>query len=68
MTTTKHDVIQWGSEVLQTLAAKEIGLEQILKDPRRVFNLDEANYMMAMKGAKVIALKGKKNVYDVSII
>lgn len=44
----------------------EMGSFEILSDPSRVFNVDETNIRLCPKSTKVIAMKGWKNIYEVS--
>lgn len=53
----------WFDSVEKLLA--EEGNLDILKDPTRVFNGDETNFLLWPKNTKVLAEKGAKNVYEV---
>ena len=38
--------------------------EQIMADPRRIFNTDETSFSLCPKSGKVLGPKGWRNVYD----
>ena len=63
---SKQEIIQWHSDVRGTLNEKEVF--DVLKEPRRVFNIDETNFQMGDKTNKVLAQKGTKHVYEVSFM
>lgn len=44
---------------------KEKNATDVLKDPKRVFNGDETNFLLCPKNSKVLAPKGIKNVYEI---
>ena len=42
------------------------GLNDMMEDPTRIFNCDECNLQLSPSTGKVVAIRGKKNVYEVS--
>lgn len=60
---TEEKIRAWHGQILEYL--KENNLEVILKDPRRIFNADEAAFFLNPKGNKVLFTRGEKCVYSV---
>ena len=63
--TTKR-ILQWFSDVKTVVSEKDA--MDALNDPKRVFNLDETNFILKEKSPKVIAIRGEKHVYEVSYL
>lgn len=59
---TKEAIEKWFQEVFSYL--QENNLDEVLKDPRRVFNADETAFFLNPKGNRVLAKKGDKTVYQ----
>lgn len=59
---TKEKLDNWFDEILTFL--KTEGHDQILNDPKRVFNADESAFFLNPKGSKVLAPKGDKCIYQ----
>ncbi|CAL4102780.1 unnamed protein product, partial [Meganyctiphanes norvegica] len=59
---SKQEISQWFEDVRGTLNDKKVF--EVLKDPRRVFNIGETNFQMGDKTNKVLAAKGTKHVYE----
>ncbi|XP_068085538.1 uncharacterized protein [Anabrus simplex] len=62
---SEADIRRWFKEIETYL--KSENLFDILQDPSRVFNGDETNFQLCPKNQKVIAPRGSKNVYEVSM-
>lgn len=45
----------------------EIGAEDVMSDPTKIFNGDETSFCMSSKTGKIIGLKGYKNVYNLQV-
>lgn len=58
---TRETLLKWYDEVYGYMKAHNY--DEILNDPRRVFNGDETAFFLSPKGNKVLAAKGDKNVY-----
>ena len=53
---------------LQSYLKKEVpGWEEMLKDPRRSFNADESGFPLCVNTGKVLAEKGARHVYQVTL-
>ncbi|XP_033229741.1 uncharacterized protein LOC117181289 [Belonocnema kinseyi] len=61
---TKKKIREWVSEAKEYLT-KEEALD-ILKDPSRMYNLDETGVQTCPKTGKVLCLKGEKNNYSIA--
>ena len=49
---------------LQTFLESEVpSYENLLKDPRRIMNCDESGFPLQISSGKVLAPKGKKNMF-----
>ena len=59
---TKPQLKRWFEEVHSYL--KENKFDDILKEPNRVFNMDETAFFLNPKGNKVLAPKGEKSIYQ----
>ncbi|XP_071056510.1 uncharacterized protein [Onthophagus taurus] len=59
---TEQKIRNWFNEVTDHFKAKNI--EDVLKDPSRIFNLDETAFFMAPKGIKCLMRKGEKLAYN----
>lgn len=57
------DIKKWFLQIENYL--KQKGLEDILRDPSRIFNGDETSFYLCPKNKKVLAPKGSKNIYEV---
>lgn len=60
---SEQNVREWFKEVSTYL--ESIDCSDVLKDPKRIFNLDESAFWICPKTVKVICGNGKKNVYEV---
>lgn len=60
---SEQNVREWFKEVSTYL--ESIDCSDVLKDPKRIFNLDESAFWICPKTGKVICREGKKNVYEV---
>lgn len=58
---TEQTIRKWFSELKSFL--EDNHYEDVLLDPTRIFNGDEAGFSMCPKGGKVIGPKGWKNIY-----
>lgn len=57
------DIKKWFDEIQQYLI--EENLNDVIQDPRRIFNADETGFNICPKTGKVLAEKGCKNVYEI---
>lgn len=62
---SEQDIKKWFEGIKQYL--KEEGLYDILSDPTRIFNGDETGFSLCPKTKAVLAPKGCKDVYEVSV-
>lgn len=60
---TEEKLRQWHAEVTNYLT--ENNWSNIVKDPKRVFNADEAAFFLNPKGNKVLFSRGEKCVYSI---
>lgn len=60
---TEQQLRQWHAEVTSYL--HENNLSSIVKDPKRVYNADEAAFFLNPKGDKVLFSRGEKCVYSI---
>lgn len=58
-------VMGWFDNLKQHLESEVPGWEDLIKDPRRVFNADESGFPLCTTTGKVIAPTGAKHVYQV---
>lgn len=61
---SETDLRNWFHEIKVYL--KDESYFDILQDPDRVFNADEAAFMLCPKSEKVLGIRGQKNVYEVT--
>lgn len=61
---TEKQITSWFSEVGDYLHNQ--GLDDVMKDPTRVFNTDESAFFLNPNPGHVLVKKGDKNVYSVS--
>jgi len=61
---SEFDIRKWFTDIYQYLTDEN--LENILKDPRRVFNGDESGFSLCPKTQSVLGPKGAKDVYEVA--
>ncbi|KAH9631277.1 hypothetical protein HF086_003713 [Spodoptera exigua] len=59
---TNEALSNWFSEISEFF--KEKSLESVTRTPKRVFNCDETAFFLNPKGNKVLAVTGKKTVYQ----
>lgn len=59
---TKEHLDHWFLEISTYL--KEHKFDEVLNDPKRIFNGDESAFFLNPKGSKVLAQKGDKTVYQ----
>ncbi|XP_063215801.1 uncharacterized protein LOC134527237 [Bacillus rossius redtenbacheri] len=59
---SQEQISAWFREVYKYL--EENKLEDVLSDPRRIFNGDESAFFLNPKGNKVLAKKGDKNIFQ----
>ncbi|XP_053686654.1 uncharacterized protein LOC128736197 [Sabethes cyaneus] len=62
-TIKKDQIVEWFSKVCEYL--KQEGLEQLLEEPQRIFNLDETACELVVRKRKCVALKNTKHFYSV---
>lgn len=62
---SEQDIRNWFNGIQQYL--KEEGLYDVLCDPTRIFNGDETGFSLCPKTKAVLAPKGCKDVYEVSV-
>lgn len=60
---SEADIRKWFTQILEGL--KKDGLDTILQDPKRVFNVDESGFRTCPASGRVFAQKGEKNVYQI---
>lgn len=60
---SEKDIRKWFEDITNYL--RDENAIEILKDPTRVYNGDETNFVLCPKTCKVLAIKGTKNVYEV---
>ncbi|XP_030747745.1 jerky protein homolog-like [Sitophilus oryzae] len=63
-TLNENSLRNWHAEVYTYL--KNNNLENVLEDPKRVYNCDESAFFLSPKGNRVLARKGEKAVYSFS--
>lgn len=61
---TQDQICKWFSEIQRYF--EENNLEDILKDPTRIFNTDESAFFLNPNPGHVLVKKGDKNVYSIS--
>lgn len=61
---TEEYIRKWFNDLHEYL--KSIGHEDILQDPRRIYNGDETSFSICPKTGKVIGPKGWKNLYEIA--
>ncbi|XP_064098554.1 uncharacterized protein LOC135209721 [Macrobrachium nipponense] len=69
LTTSRHNISetvirQWFAEANTYFSEEE--LLEALHDPSHNFNIDESGFSLSPKHGKVLAIKGEKNVFEVS--
>lgn len=62
---SENDIKKWFNDIYKYLT--EEGLCDILNDPTRIFNGDETGFNLCPKTKTVLAPKGSKDVYEVSV-
>jgi len=62
---SENDIKKWFNDIYKYLS--EEGLCDILNDPTRIFNGDETGFSLCPKTKTVLAPKGSKDVYEVSV-
>lgn len=60
---SEANIRKWFADISEYL--EQENLLEVLKDPRRVFNIDETGFMMHPTRDKVLAKKGQRNVYNI---
>ncbi|CAH2001405.1 unnamed protein product [Acanthoscelides obtectus] len=60
---SEQDIRNWFVNIYDYL--KQTNLEDVLKDPSRIFNADESGFEICPSTGKVFAAKGTRNVYSV---
>ena len=63
MRLTVDKVIQWFSDVRTYFSDQ--GLQELLNDPRRLFNIDESGFPLGGKSKRVLAQRGVKHCFEV---
>lgn len=66
MVVNKAMVDEWSDGVFKYLEAEVPNYQQLVKDPRRIFNADESGFPLCFKTGKVLAQTGARHVYHVS--
>lgn len=61
---TETSIRLWFSELYRNLT--DDGLLDIMNDPSRIFNADEASVQLCPKSSKVIGMRGMRNCYEIS--
>lgn len=61
---TERRIREWFEEVEDYLSKENVS--DILKDPSRVFNMDETAFFLNPKSGKVLGIKEQRNVYEIS--
>lgn len=62
---SQNNIKKWFNDIYNYLT--EEGLCDILNDPTRIFNGDETGFTLCPKTKNVLAPKGAKDVYEVSV-
>ncbi|CAK1603693.1 unnamed protein product [Parnassius mnemosyne] len=60
---SEKNIKKWFQQIETWLEEEEF--LHILRDPKRIFNGDETNFLLCPKTSKVLALKGTRDVYEV---
>lgn len=60
---SEASIRKWFADVNQYLDTENVST--VLKDPRRVFNIDETGFMLNPTRDRVLAKRGQRNVYNV---
>ena len=62
----QEKIENWFSNLRYFLQREVDGWEQLLADPRRLFNADESGFPLCVNSGRVLAEKGARHVYQVS--
>ncbi|KAJ8909242.1 hypothetical protein NQ315_017218 [Exocentrus adspersus] len=60
---SEKDIRCWFQQIGDYIVSK--GYQNVLDDPRRIFNSDETSFNLCPKNSKVLAPRGSRNVYEV---
>ncbi|XP_071952888.1 uncharacterized protein [Antedon mediterranea] len=61
-TVTKEKISQWFHEYKAFM--KDAGIEDVISDPSRLFNVDETGFPLGVKNERVLTARGARNVYQ----
>lgn len=60
---SENDIRKWFADIQKYIEEKS--LENVIKDPSRIFNGDETGFLICPESGKVLAPRGCKNVYTI---
>ena len=66
MAITIPHITGWFAELQIYLQTEVPDYEQIIQDPRRIWNMDESGFPLSVKKGKALAKQGSRNVYNVT--
>ncbi|XP_033731184.1 LOW QUALITY PROTEIN: uncharacterized protein LOC117320803 [Pecten maximus] len=64
---TEGMITNWYKKLYEFLSQEVPDYEDLVKDPRRIFNADESGFPLCVKSDKVLAPVGSKHIYQVVV-